>query len=117
MTRIFIVPCLTGLLLLSSCTPAPPPAPPDTRAADERALRDTETAWNKEWVAKDLEPMLSHYAEDASLLVPGMPIATGKEAIRAVYKQLLTDPNVTLSFSAVQVEISKSGDLAYTRGT
>lgn len=43
-------------VLLFGCAQA---APPDTRAADEQAIRDIETAWVKEFAAKDVEVYVS----------------------------------------------------------
>ena len=37
---------------------APPPAAPDTRAADEQAIRDGEAAWVKDFAAKDVDKVL-----------------------------------------------------------
>lgn len=46
-------------MLLFGCAQAPPPAQPDTCAADEQAIRDMETAWVKEFAAKDMEVYVS----------------------------------------------------------
>jgi uncharacterized protein (TIGR02246 family) len=100
-------------LLLAGCSQ--PPA--DTRAADEKALRENEAVWNKDWVAKDLEKLVSHYADDASLLIPQIPLLKGKDAVRGGIKHLLDDPAGSLSFTTESVEVSTSGDLAYTRGS
>jgi len=113
MKRCFTAFCVLGLLMLAGCSQAPP----DTRDADARALRDGEAAWNKDWAAKDVERIVAHYADDGNVLVAAMPIFSGKEAIRGGMKQLLSDPNIALSFEATQVEVAKNGELAYTRGT
>lgn len=105
-----------ALLTLVGCTSAPPPAT-DTRDADTKTIKDGETAWNADWMSKDLDKIAGHYSDDASLMIPDYPIMTGKDAIHAGLKELLTDPNLSLMFSAAQVEVSKGGDLAYTRGT
>ena len=42
---------------------------------------------------------------------------TGKGAIGAAMKEALTDPNWSLALQPVQVEVSRGGDLGYTRGT
>ncbi len=56
MKRLLNAGATVGLLMLAAgCTPAPPAAPPDTRAADEKAIRDGEVAWNSDWAAKDAE--------------------------------------------------------------
>ena len=112
--------CAAGLMMLAAaCTPAPPVAAPvaDTRAADEKTIRDGEVAWNSDWAAKDAEKIISHYADDAALLVPNMAAMKGKEAISAGLKEILADPNVALTFTAVSADVSKGGDLAYTQGT
>jgi len=116
MRRITYVAVAAVFLTLVGCTQAPPPTPPDTRDADAKTIRDGEDAWNKDWAAKDADKILSHYADDANLMVPGFPIATGKTAETQLLKGLLMDPNLALTFTAIQVEVSKGGDLAYTRG-
>ena len=117
MSRWYHTGCVVGLLaLMAGCAPAPAPAPPDTRAADEKAIRDGEAAWVSDWAAKDPEKIMSHYADDAALMVPEMALLKGKDAIRAALKEMLADPNLSLVFAATSAEVSKGGDLAYTQG-
>jgi len=117
MTRASSAVLTLGLLALAGCTQAPPPPPPDTREADAKAIKDSETAWNKEWAAKDSAAIVNHYADDASVELPNAPIMTGKAAITAGLKDFVSDPNMAITFEAAQVEVSKGGDLAYTRGS
>ena len=107
---------LTLALLLFGCAQAPPPAPPDTRAADEKAIRDMETAWVKEFAAKDLDKIVAHYADDGTVLLSNAPTMAGKDAIRAGMKEAIADPNFSLDLKTVKVEVSKD-DLAYSQGT
>lgn len=95
----------------------PPPSPPDTRAADERAIREADAAWSKAWAAKDLEGSLSFFAEDALELQGNMPMLTGKEAIRKWLSDLMANPGFSGSWQTSSVEVSRAGDLAYTVGT
>jgi uncharacterized protein (TIGR02246 family) len=90
--------------------------PADAREADARAIRESEADWAAAWAAKDPERILSHYADDASVELAGVPIMSGKDAIRAGMKPLIADRNFALSFAPTQVEVSKGGDLAYARG-
>ena len=47
MNRLYSSGCAIALcMLIGGCSQAPPPAPPDTRAADEKSIRDGEVAWN-----------------------------------------------------------------------
>ena len=103
-------------VLLFGCAQAPPPAPPDTRAADEQAIRDIETAWVKAFAAKDMDKIVAPYADDATVLLSNAPTMVGKDAIRAGMKDTVTDPKFSLDLKTAKVYVSKD-DLAYSRGT
>jgi uncharacterized protein (TIGR02246 family) len=102
-------------LIVAGCSEAPAPAP-DTRVADEKAIRDGEIAWNEDFKAKDADKILAHYADTAMFMTPGEPPAKGKDAIRASLTGLLADKNLALSFSAATVEVAKGGEMAYSQG-
>lgn len=104
-----------GFLILNGCSQSPAP---DSREADARALRDGEVAtFVKDWGGKDVDRIAAHYTDDGNLLIPNAPVMTGKDAIAKAMKDTLADPNWSLAMQAVQVEVSKGGDLGYTRGT
>jgi uncharacterized protein (TIGR02246 family) len=105
------------LLLLPSCSQGPASAPPDTRSADEKAISDGEVAWVADWKSKDIDKIVSHYADDAIFMEPAMPAMKGKEAIRSGQKVFLQDKNFNITFTTIRVEASKAGDLAYSHGT
>jgi len=100
-----------SLAWLTGCSSAPP----DTHDADVKAIKDTEVAWNKD--AKDADKSAGYYAEDATLLIPNQPVITGRDAARQMFKEYAADPNFSLHFQAVKVDVAKSGDLGYTQGT
>jgi ketosteroid isomerase-like protein len=100
------------LLLATACTQQ---APPDTRAADEAAIRDADAQWAKTAAAGDLDGTVAYYADDASVLAPNAPIASDKQAIRAAWASLL-GPGTSISWQAGKVEVARSGDLAYIQG-
>jgi uncharacterized protein (TIGR02246 family) len=102
---------LTLLMLASSCSQPIP----DTRAADESAIRDQDAQWSKAAGTNDLESTVSFYSDDATLLPPDAPIAVGKQAIRASWASML-GPGVSISWSVSKVEVARSGDLAYLIG-
>jgi uncharacterized protein (TIGR02246 family) len=107
--------CALGFLILASCSVAPAP---ETREADARALRDGEVAaFVKDWGGKDADRIAAHYTEDGNVMVPNSPTMTGREAIGKGMKEALADPNWSLALQPGQVEVSRSGDLAYARGT
>ena len=88
----------------------------EARDADARAIRRSEAEWARAWAAKNVEQVVNHYADDALVELADMPIVSGKDAIRAGAKLAFADRNFALSFALAQVEVSRSGDLAYTRG-
>lgn len=114
--KMLLIPA-TAFVLLTACTQAPPPAPPDTRAADEQAIRDQETAAQQAWAAKDTDKVAALYADDATVMLPNTPVMTGKQAIEPGFKAALADPNFSLIIQNASVEASKSGDLGFVRGT
>ena len=101
------------LLLLMGCNP---PAS-DTRDADVKALKDNEAQWNLDYTSKDADKIAAHYADDAVLMIPGMPPRSGKDAIRTALQQMIADPALSLKFQPSKVEVAKSGDVAYTQGS
>jgi uncharacterized protein (TIGR02246 family) len=94
-----------------------PQAAPDTREADERAIREIDIEWSKAMAAKDVERCMSFYADDASVFEPGSPMVTGKDAIRKGLDAFLAVPRLSLSAKIAKVVVARSGDLAYTYGT
>jgi len=105
--------CLALLLLASACSQ--PTTQMDTRATDQIAILETDAEWSKAAAANDLEGTVSYYTEDASLLPPNAPIASGKPAIHAVWSSLL-GAGASVSWQATKVEVARSGDLAYVLG-
>ncbi len=117
MNRSYIIGCTVGLLLLAASCSKSPSTAVDTRAADEKAVRDGEVAWNNDWASKDLDKIMSHYADNATEMIAGAPLMSGKDAIRTGLSQFLQDKNLSLSFTTASAEVAKSGDMAYTQGT
>jgi ketosteroid isomerase-like protein len=83
----------------------------------EQTLRDLDAQWSQAAGAKDVDKTVSYYSEGAIVMPPNAPSATTKEAIRTVWKDLLTSPGVAISWKTTKVEVAKSGDMAYSSGT
>ncbi len=98
----------TLALLAAGC------APQVDLEAERAALLNADEAWSQS--AADLDGFMSFVADDASMLPFDAPIATGQEAIRAVFSALSSAPGFTLSWSATGAEVSRAGDLGYTIG-
>lgn len=109
--RYLFLPSLA--LLLASC--APPPAP-DTRAADEAAIKLADEQWSATAGKHDLDATVAFYSDDAVLLPPNGPIAKDKKSIRDNWAVLVA-PTSNISWQVTKVEVAKSGDLGYIYGT
>jgi uncharacterized protein (TIGR02246 family) len=85
--------------------------------ADEKAIRALDKQWAQAAMDKNLDKVVAPYAEDASMLPPNAPIATGAQQIRAVWKQFFSDPNIaSINFEPTKIVVSKAGDMAYDIG-
>src|SRR5436853_2455248 len=84
-------------------------------SAEEKAMRDADEAWSKAAGAKDVDKTVAFYADDAVVMPPNAERATTKEAIRKIWKDLLTDAKV--SWKATKVEVAKSGEVGFIIGT
>ena len=103
---------LCAAMALAACAPPPAPAPsapPDTRAADEAALRAIIKDWAAAAQAKDAAKFVSLYADDAVLMMAGAPDLRGLAAIREGIPAMMQDPAFALSFEADTVEVARSG--------
>jgi uncharacterized protein (TIGR02246 family) len=111
---------LCAAMVLAACAPPPAPAPsaaPDTRAAEEAALRALIKDWAAAAQAKDAARFVSVYADDAVVMMAGAPDIRGIAAIREGIPAMMQDPAFALSFEADTVQVARSGDLAYETGT
>ncbi len=109
-----LIPIVATLVVLavSGC------APQVDMEAEAAAIREaTDVEWLEAGQAKDLDLWVSFHTDDASLLPPNAPIVTGKEAIRAFVSKLISTPGWAASWQTTKIEVSRSGDLAYSYGT
>jgi len=102
------------LTLAACCCVSCQKEPIDTRAKDERAIRDADAATLKAAQANDVDRAVANYADDGDWLPPNAPIVHGKTAIRAGWAKLIGNPGFTIDWQINKVEIGRAGDLAYT---
>ena len=111
MKSLFSIVATLLVLAASGC------APQVDVAVEEAAIRSEDADCLKAWAAKDVDLGLSCYSDDASVFPSNAPIATGKEAIRALWSQVFETPGFALSWDISKLEVSRAGDLAYAYGT
>jgi ketosteroid isomerase-like protein len=103
--------------LILGCTSQQPPAIPDTRAADEAAVRKADSDWTTAAQSKQVDAWVAFYSDDAVVLPPNDKPATSKDSIRKTVGDLLALPGLSVNWQATKVEVARSSDIAYTHGT
>jgi ketosteroid isomerase-like protein len=112
---LIIAACIASTILFSACQQTP--AAPDTRAADEAALKQWDENWSKAASSKDADKTVSYYADDALVQPPNGSLLTAKADIRKVWAEMLSAPGFSGGWKATKIEVAKSGELAYLSGT
>ena len=82
----------------------------------EQTIRAQEAQWQKDYAAKDMNALASHYADDGEIADIGSPVVSNDVDRRKELQALITDPNLKLTFAADRVEVAQAGDIAYSRG-
>ena len=80
-------------------------------------LSSTDIALQKAVADGDLDKIMTFYADDAVLMPTAEPIVVGKVAIREEWQHILSIPDFQNKSALTKVDVSKSGDLAYSMGT
>lgn len=102
---------------LAACAPAPPAAPPDTRAQDEAAIREADAAFAAAAASKDLDVIMGFFTDDAMALGPNAPMLSGRAALRAEWETMLATPGLSISWAPTHVVVARSGDVGYSIGS
>lgn len=105
-----------GVIALAGCQKA---AVVDT-AAIETELKNGVRTWLASYNAGDADAIAARYADDAVVMSPGAPAASGREAIRAlIAEQSAAAKAAGITLAAADgdtVGVSTSGDMAWHSG-
>ena len=87
--------------------------------ADEAAIRAQTVAWAKGYNAGDVKAVTAQYADDALLMPPNAPGASGKAAILAYFaKDIATSKAGGVVFVVnPKTDVGVSGDMGWESGT
>ena len=105
-----------GLVALVGMTHA---APPPASGADEAAIRAQTLSWAKAYNGGDATAVAAQYADDALLLPPGAPGASGRAAILAFFtKDIAGSKAAGVVFNInPKIDVGVSGDMGWESGT
>jgi uncharacterized protein (TIGR02246 family) len=118
-SRFFLFTVVFTAIFIAACSKSSTQnqAPPDTRAADEAAIRAASSDWNKAAQAHDAAKAVSFYSDDAMQFADKGPIVTGKDNLLKGWQQMLALPGPGLTFTTTGVDVARAGDMAYEYGT
>ena len=108
-----------ALFAFAACAQPPvvdSPESLDTRAEDAATIHALVKTWSAAAQARDVDTFAAVYADDAVLMIEGVPDAVGVDAIREGIGNMMQDPNFDLSFVADKVKVARSGDMAFETG-
>lgn len=71
-----------------------------------------------EWAAlssggRDVERILSFWADDARVVAPGLPVFSGKAALRSYVEGALAIPGFHITWTTSEANLSPDGQMAY----
>ena len=118
-SSISLILCLAAVVSAAvGCGTTQTPAPVDTRAQDEAAIRTAAQDWGKAIDAKNLDQTLSYYADDAWVYPQNASIAKTADQRRSVWTAFFATPGASdMEGEITRVEVARSGDLAVEFGT
>ena len=99
-----------AVLAVSGCSSQTP----QDLEAEKAALRAAADAYHEAASAKDVQSVVSYYADDAMMVPPNADRVEGIEGVRNYRFGFIETPGVELRFELVRVEVSTSGDLGWT---
>jgi ketosteroid isomerase-like protein len=75
-----------------------------------------------EWAAvasegRDVERMLSYWTDDARVYPPGLPVVSGKAALRDYVEGALAIPGFHITWTSSEASLSPDGQLAFMLST
>jgi ketosteroid isomerase-like protein len=81
--------------------------------AEAEKLMELSRSWAKSVKDKDVEKMLSYWADDAILMSPNEPAVVGIDSLRAMVERSMKIPGFEINWNPQKAYVSKSGDLGY----
>ncbi len=115
-----VIVLLAGAIAFSlACAPVEAPVEPVDLEAVKAELIEKDKAWAAAYASAEnsTDAFMAQFEDGARMLAPDVPLAVGKDAIRAVSEQLEALPGIELVWSAEAADVSEGGDFGYTTGS
>jgi ketosteroid isomerase-like protein len=109
----YILIAISLFLLFTNCNSN---TSPDIKEIEE-TIRNADASIQNTIAQKNIDSLISFYAEDACLLPTAEPKVEGKAAIKKEWQHIFQIPDFNNKSTLTKMEISKDGSMAYTMGT
>ena len=103
-----IILAVSMLLTITACN-----KPTIDQQVEAEKLMELSRSWAKSVKDKDVEKMLSYWADDAIVMSPNEPSVVGIEALRGMVERSMKIPGFEINWEPQKAYVSKSGDLGY----
>jgi uncharacterized protein (TIGR02246 family) len=80
---------------------------------DEALIRNLDADWSHALETKNLDKVMSFYADEAVFLAPGGAVIKDRVQLKQHVANLMSLPGYALNFSPTTIRVSKSRDMAY----
>lgn len=87
------------------------------QSADEAAILKADTNWAKAAQTRKVDAWMAFYSDDAVVLPPNDQLAQSKTAIQKSIHDLLSLPNLSITWRPAKVEVAQSADIGYSYGS
>lgn len=85
----------------------------DDQSAEEARLLDISREWSRAAGAGNVDAVMRYWADDAVVMMAGLPTFTGKDAIRRYVTESFDMPGFAISWEPLEAHVSASGDMGY----
>ena len=97
-----------GAVILVGCATTPA-----DRNAEEARLLEMSREWSRTAATGNVDAVMSYWADDAVVMMAGLPTFTGKDEIRSYVAQSFNMPGFAIRWEPLEAHVSASGDLGY----
>jgi ketosteroid isomerase-like protein len=85
--------------------------------AEEAAIMKIDSTWASLAIeSKDVDKVVSYWADDAIVVPPGQPVVKGKDALRKMVEDSKNIPGFSITWKSSEIHFSSDGKMAYMSG-
>lgn len=83
------------------------------RSVEEGRLMEISREWSRAAATGDVDAVVNYWANDAVVMMAGLPTFTGKDEIRNYVAESFRVPGFAIRWEPLEAHVSASGDMGY----